>query len=151
MSNFRDRAHLFRVAALFGLGLAVFFAIRTQVVPSDFGMYGHYRAGALDAARARPITYAGQVACVECHSDVGDERKTSSHARVACESCHGPLAKHASGDDEAKPERPDGRSTCLRCHLESRSKPAWFPQIVLKDHADEGPCIACHKPHAPKL
>jgi len=151
MSDRHDRAHLYRVAALFAAGLLLFFVARTFFIPKDFGVYGHYRAGALDDARARPIAYAGQAACVECHSDVGDLRKTSSHAHVSCETCHGPLAKHASGDDPAKPVRPDGRTTCTRCHLESRSKPATFPQIVLQEHADEGPCIACHTPHAPKV
>jgi hypothetical protein len=151
MSNFRDHAHLVRVAVLFACGIALFFAMRAVVVPRDFGLYGHYRAGALDQVRARPIVYAGQAACVECHSDVGDERKASSHARVSCEACHGPLATHASGDAQDKPPRPDGRRTCERCHLASPSKPAAFPQIVLADHADQGPCIACHNPHAPKL
>jgi len=151
MPDRRDSAHLIRVAALFALGITLFLIARAFLLPSDFGRYGQYRAGALDDARARPIAYAGQVACVECHSDVGDERKAGSHAHVACESCHGPLARHASGDDTTTPARPDGRTTCMRCHLASPSKPAAFPQIVLKDHADEGPCIACHKPHAPKL
>jgi cytochrome c7-like protein len=151
MSDRHDRAHLYRVAALFALGLVLFFIARAFLLPKDFGLYGHYRAGALADAAARPISYAGQAACVECHSDVGDLRKTNSHARVACETCHGPLAKHASGDDTTKPVRPDGRTVCMRCHLKSASKPAKFPQIVLKDHADDGPCVACHQSHAPKL
>jgi hypothetical protein len=151
MSSRQDRAHLVRVAALFGAALILFFVARAVLVPKDFGIYGHYRAGALADARARPIAYAGQAACVECHGDVGDLRKTSSHAHVACESCHGPLATHASGDDATRPGRPNGRTTCMRCHVASPSKPAKFPQIVLKDHADDGPCIACHQPHAPKL
>jgi hypothetical protein len=148
----RDHSgHLFRVAALFGLGLLIFSVVRAFLVPKDFGVYGFYRAGALDDARARPIAYAGQVKCVECHIEVGDLRKTNSHAHVGCESCHGPLATHASGSDPTIPVRPDGRTTCTRCHLASPSKPATFPQIVLKDHAPDGPCIECHNPHAPKL
>jgi hypothetical protein len=151
MIHGQDRAHIFRVAAFFGVCLLFFSVARALLVPTDFGVYGHYRASALDDARARPIAYAGQAMCLECHGDVGDLRTTSRHVHVACESCHGPLARHASGNDTTTPLRPDGRTTCLRCHLASRSKPATFPQIVLKDHADEGPCIACHRPHAPNL
>ena len=98
-------------------------------VPNDFGVYGHYRASALDDARARPIAFAGQAACVECHSDIGEFlRKTARHARVSCESCHGPLATHAAGDEPLEPAHPDGTSTCVGCHLKSRSKPTTFPR-----------------------
>ena len=144
-------SHLIRMATLFAAGLLVFLLGRSYFVPKDFGVYGHYRAGALDDARARPTAFAGQAACVECHSDIGDLRKTARHARVACESCHGPLATHAAGDEPLKPARPDGTSTCVGCHLKSRSKPSTFPQIEVADHAGDGKCVECHNPHAPKV
>ena len=103
MSDRRDHAHLFRIAVFFGLGLVLFFVARAFLVPKDLGVYGHYRANALEDARPWPIAYAGQVVHVECHGDTGDLRKTGSHAHVACESRHGPLAKHASGDDTTNP------------------------------------------------
>jgi Cytochrome c7 and related cytochrome c len=151
MGRFRHAGHLLRVALLCAGGLAVFLVARRVAVPADFGRYGHYRAGALDDARARPVVFAGQRACLDCHSDVGEIRKRSRHRQVSCEICHGPLAKHASGDDPATPKRPDGRTACLTCHLKNVSKPSAFPQIVLKDHADEGACSACHQPHNPKI
>jgi len=145
----RNGAHLVRMAALFAAGLVVFLAVRQRFVPHDFGTYGHYRAGALDDARAKPIKFAGQRTCVECHSDVAERRSASHPAKVSCESCHGALAVHASGDSPATPGRPDGRAPCLTCHQKNVSKPAWFPQIVAAEHADEGPCTACHQPHSP--
>lgn len=151
MDGFKDASHLGRVVILLVVGLAIFFFARWRFVPNDFGVHGHYRAGALDDARARPIAFAGQRACVECHSDIGDIRKTSKHVAVSCEVCHGPLARHASGDDTTTPKRPDGRTACLTCHQKNVSKPVAFPQIVLKDHADDGPCSACHQPHSPKI
>jgi hypothetical protein len=149
--GFKDREHLFRVAALFLLGTAAFFVLRAFMVPKDFGVYAHYRAGALDDARAHAISYAGQKACVECHADVDDVRKAARHVNLPCESCHGPLARHASGEDETKPTRPDGRLTCLVCHTANKSKPKAFPQVLIADHAPEGACIECHLPHAPKI
>jgi hypothetical protein len=151
MRRFDHGRHLVRVAVLFVAGVAVFLVVRHWLVPADFGMYGHYRAGALADARARPVVFAGQKACGECHTDVVEMRKTSRHQPVSCEVCHGPLARHASGDDPATPTRPDGRTACLTCHLKNVSKPASFPQIVVKEHADEGKCSECHPPHSPKL
>ncbi|MGE5246646.1 MAG: multiheme c-type cytochrome [Betaproteobacteria bacterium] len=148
--GFKDREHLIRLAGLFAAGTLLFLVARHYFVPKDFGVYGFYRAGALTDIAAHPIAYAGQAACVECHSDVGDLRATGKHAHVSCESCHGPLAAHASGEVE-KPPRPEGRAICIRCHTASPSKPKAFPQIVLSDHAGDGPCIECHKPHAPTI
>lgn len=144
-------SHLVRMAGLFVVGISVFFISRSFFIPSDFGLYGHYRASALDDARARPITFAGQAACVECHSDIGDLRKTARHARVSCEACHGPLAKHAEGEEPLKPAKPDGLKTCVSCHQQSPSKPPAFPQIVVADHAGDNKCIECHNPHSPKI
>ena len=149
--KFRNYSHLVRMAALFAFGVALFLVGRSLFVPADFGRYGHYRAGALDDARARPVSFAGQTACVECHSDIADTRKGSRHARVSCESCHGPLASHAAGDEPLKPVHPDGRITCVGCHAQSRSKPAGFPQVDVADHAGDNKCIECHNPHAPKI
>ena len=149
MSQFRDGSHLVRVAALIAAGVIAFLLARRQFVPKDFGIYGHYRAGALDDARARPIVFAGQRACVDCHTDIAAGGRLPAH--VSCEICHGPLARHASGEDTMTPKRPDGRTACLSCHLKNASKPPAFPQIVMTDHADEGACIACHQPHSPKI
>lgn len=148
--GFKDREHLFRVAALFLLGIVIFLGARHYFVPKDFGLYGHYRAGALADIRARPIAYAGQKACVECHSDVGELKATQRHAHLSCETCHGPLAAHAGGD-VPKPPRPEGRQICIRCHAANKSKPKFLPQVVIADHAPDGACIECHKPHAPKI
>lgn len=149
--RFDNYTHLIRMAGLFCVGILVFLVARSYSVPSDFGVYGHYRAGALDDARARPVTFAGQAACVECHSDIGEQRTGTKHAAVSCESCHGPLATHAAGNEPLKPARPDGLAVCVGCHLNNRSKPPTFPQIDVAEHAGDNKCVECHNPHAPKL
>jgi hypothetical protein len=144
--------HLVRLAGLFGLGLCAFLVVRWLLMPEGFGVYGHYRAGALADNRERAPLYAGQAACVECHTDVGEARAVGRHARLSCEGCHGPLASHAvdpgAGTGVAKP---DGREGCVRCHARNSSRPPGFPQVVVVEHAEEGACTACHQPHQPGL
>ena len=150
MPPFRSYEHLLRLAALFAVGVALFLGLRWMLVPSDYGRLGPYRAGALAANQARPIVYAGQAACVDCHSDVADIRKTNAHARISCESCHGPLAGHAL-DPAVAAVRPDPRAICAVCHLPSAAKPLGFKTVDFADHAGAEACTTCHPAHAPKL
>jgi len=149
--GWKDSRHLVRMAALFLAGLGLFLVTRAWFVPKGFGAFGHYRAGALEDNRAKPIQFSGRKACEECHSDVADSRKGSKHEPVACEACHGAWARHAEDPGSVKPPRPDGRTLCLTCHRTNVAKPRAFPQVDPKDHGDEGPCIACHKPHHPEI
>lgn len=147
----KDIQHLLRMAGVFGAGLLLFAVVRSFAVPADFGLIGHYRASAPEVVRAHPIAYAGQQACVECHTDVSEVRAAAGHARVSCESCHGPLARHAVAEEGVPPPgKPDGRGTCLPCHTAHTGKPGKFPQVVVREHADEGACTACHNPHNAK-
>jgi predicted CXXCH cytochrome family protein len=141
--------HLVRVAGLFLGGLAVFLLLRTALVPSDFGVYGHYRAGALVDGRARPLAHAGRAACAACHAERVGELGKGAHAGVGCESCHGPLAGHATDPAAAKASRPDGRALCLTCHRFSVGRPAGFSQVDPREHAPEGECTECHGAHDP--
>jgi hypothetical protein len=146
---FEDREHLVRVAVLFAGGFAAFLVLRALLVPAGFGVYGHFRVAALDANRQRPLAFAGRSACAECHSEEADLLRSGKHVRVGCEACHGALARHAEDPASQKAVRPDPRAVCLSCHLPNRAKPASFPQIVPADHAPQGSCADCHRPHAP--
>ncbi len=149
--SFDDYKHVFRMAAIFAIGIVAFFVFRAVMVPRDFGLYGHYRAGALADNAARPMQYAGRAVCVKCHSDIQEQRTGGKHAGIGCEACHGPLAKHAADPGTLVPQLPHPRDTCLRCHTARPSKPEGFPQIVPAEHAPEGACTECHKPHNPKI
>ncbi len=146
----RDREHLIRVAGLFVGGLLAFLFLRALFIPTGFGVYGHFRAGALPDNRARPVAYAGRATCEGCHTDVADARKGSKHQAISCESCHGPLAAHAEDPGAVKPNRPDPRQTCLVCHTANVAKPAAFPQVNPREHAESGACVACHQAHRPE-
>lgn len=149
--RFEHAQHVVRAAAVFATGFGIFLVVRQALVPADFGAYGFYRGGALEDASSLPLVFAGQDACLDCHDAVAKVRLGSKHAEFHCEACHGPLAGHASGNFEMKPKALNPRTLCLTCHLKSAGKPDGFPQIVPADHAEDGPCTACHQPHAPKI
>lgn len=145
----RDKEHLFRLAALFVGAFIVFLVARAFFVPKGFGMYGHYRAGALDDNAGRPLHYAGRAACAECHSDVVDWKGAGPHKTLSCEGCHGALAGHVADPTTVTPEKPDAGVVCRRCHEKLQARPSGFPQIDVKEHAGEEICTSCHNPHRP--
>jgi hypothetical protein len=148
---FGHREHLVRVAGLFVAGIVVFVALQALLIPKGFGLYGHYRAGALDDARARPIVYGGRAACLDCHADAADAAKGSGHAGVRCEACHGPLAAHAGDPGAHAAKRPDPAVLCVRCHQQNVARPAGFPQKDRAEHAGDEPCTTCHVAHHPRM
>jgi hypothetical protein len=148
---FRNAGHLIRPALVLLAGLGIFLVIRAVVVPKDFGKYGHYRAGALDMISARPISYAGHSQCVLCHDQEAKVHGGGKHANVACEACHGPLAKHADDPTANVPKLPDVANLCRRCHEKDAAKPQGFPQVDTLAHSQGMLCDTCHQPHNPHL
>lgn len=149
--NFKDAKHLFRMASLFIAGLLVFLVVRSFLVPKSFGQYGHFRGNALSEIKARPVSYAGHQTCEGCHTDVLEMKVKGKHAHVGCESCHGPLAKHADDPTSVMPETLDTKVLCVRCHEANSAKPKNFPQVVSADHSAGLACNECHKPHSPVI
>jgi hypothetical protein len=148
-ARFRDYAHVWRMAGVFAAALVLFLGWRSWMVPSDFGVYGHYRAGAIVQAAAHTPRFAGQKACIDCHTDAQELRAGGGHKAVACEACHGALGQHARGETDVAPIRPSTRAVCLSCHTTRVGMPAPFPKIVVKEHSDAGPCTDCHASHKP--
>ncbi|MBI4906443.1 MAG: hypothetical protein HY820_22630 [Acidobacteria bacterium] len=148
--TFREASHLVRLVVVLAVAIVAFLGLRGAVVPKDFGQYGHYRPGALEDSRAKPIVFAGQQDCVVCHEDQAKARDSGRHARITCEACHGPQAKHVE-DPSNKPKLPQVSAICTNCHEKDVAKPKWLPQQVTKDHANGMECNSCHKPHAPKM
>ena len=147
----RDSAHLIQPAIVLLVGLGLFVVIRGAVIPKDFGKFGHYRPGALAAIRQHPLTYAGQGTCVLCHDEQASACAAGRHAKIACETCHGPQAKHADDPGALKPKLPDVATLCARCHEKDGAKPKHFPQVVTAEHSGGMVCNTCHKPHNPHL
>jgi hypothetical protein len=147
----QDYQHVLRMAGVFVLALAVFLVWRAWMVPSDFGVYGHFRAGAITDAAAETPHFAGEGSCLSCHDAVQQVRLVGSHANVRCEACHGPLGRHARGEADTAPIRPSSRAVCLTCHTSGLGAPASFPQVIVNEHSEAGPCTDCHTAHAPGI
>jgi len=103
--RFRDIEHVIRVALLFVIGFGTFVAVRSWLVPDDFGVYGFLSRRALDDARARPVVYAGRGTCGDCHPDVVESRKGSRHEHFVQKRAPGPRARHDKHRDRCRPLR----------------------------------------------
>jgi len=123
---------------------------RYFLTPKSFGDYGWYRGDALTESASQPRTYAGKKACGECHTDELEQLSSFEHKTLSCEVCHGPALKHVDEPDveEYTPDKKRVKS-CLVCHEENPSRPAWLKQIDVRDHYSGEACKGCHKPHAP--
>jgi len=150
-TRFKDSAHLIRIGVVFLLGALVFVAVRAAIIPESYGQFGPYRGKALTNMTSRPVKYAGHEVCENCHPDVTDAKSKGVHAHVNCESCHGPLAKHADDPAAVQPVLPETPKLCMRCHSENIAKPSGFPQINAAEHSGGQDCKTCHQPHSPLL
>ena len=151
MRRFRESAHLIRFAGGLAAAIIAFLAIRAAVVPEAFGQYGHYRPGALNDNQKRTPRFAGQAECLSGHEEQAKVRQAGKHAKVSCEACHGPLAKHTEDPIAVKPQLPKVALLCKSCHEQDAAKPKWFPQVNTREHNTGVECNACHQAHKPKL
>ena len=143
---FRLPPQIFRVVLLIFVIVVSFLVARTLLTPASFRDYGFYRGAALAEHREHQPVFAGKAACDECHSDILENLAKDFHKTLACEGCHGVALTHAD-NPESKVDIPQSR-ICLRCHEANPSRPAWFHQIIVKDHYASA-CIECHVPHQP--
>ncbi len=108
--------------------------------------------------------YAGSETCQVCHEDIAAAFRKSPHGVVetqkrrgwegrACESCHGPGAKHAETADAANilnpaklnPAKAD--AGCLSCHT---MQPTHVGRVHGSHGKNQVACVSCHSVHAPK-
>ncbi len=130
--------------------VAGYFLIRAILIPSDFGLLGHYRASSIKVNMEKGMNYAGAGACTDCHDQEIQTKKNGYHRGVACETCHGPSLAHAENPEKTKPAVTRTRVLCLLCHEYLPTRPTGFPQVISDSHNPTKPCIACHRPHDPK-
>lgn len=147
---------MLRFFVLIGLVVVIALIVRSQMIPESFGDLGHFRADAVEEAKRFEPRHLGRDVCADCHDDVAALHVKDAHARVECESCHGPGATHVAADGEGGIIRPDGKAPCLVCHQLMPARPSVFAQITPEDHYrfvgvedPEVDCIACHDPHEP--
>ena len=175
--RFRHARHVVRAGAVLGVGLVAFVVARSALIPSDFGVLGYYRAGALDDVRAQPIAHAGRTACMECHDGTSDPpepedvvpagkavlttplnpAKDNKHFTLNCEACGGLLQKHVVDEDkEMAVPKVASDALCLGCHRMLVGRPqdpaaGAYPRCIRTTSGmkTDG-CVGCHQPHWPK-
>jgi len=125
-------------------------------MPADFGLHGHYRAGARDdAAKVHAPRYQGAASCLECHAEENATVGKDVHASVQCETCHGPSGRHADEPKTAHLTVDKAAAACLTCHRRIMGRPGTFPQVVPAEHfklvgaKDGAACTSCHDAHQP--
>lgn len=150
-SPLKNSAHLVLLLVALLAGIAIFFVVRQAVVPEGFGLYGHYRAGALNDNRLTPVSFAGRSVCAGCHYDVDEVLQAGKHGKISCETCHGPQSAHAADPASGVPAKPKVDGLCQRCHESDAAKPAHFPQVASVSHSGGASCKSCHMPHTPAL
>jgi hypothetical protein len=156
----RDTQHVWLLAGVLAVGGLGFKVAQGKLVPKTFGDTGPYRAAVIDELKAKwePII-PSDAQCLECHQDVGEERKEALHKTVRCYHCHGLGTVHMQ---EAKKAKDDPNSkiakavqwdlnwlttqdlyntkhlkSCTVCHETVVGMPKDFKQIVVVDHLKE--------------
>ena len=147
------------------IGIAVMvvvgFLVKSLLVPESFGVYGPFRADAINEAAQVPIRHGTNDSCFKCHPYEARIHKAGLHKTISCEFCHGTYADHVT-DGKKTGTLPvktgEAISTlCLRCHnteIMARSEEV-IKTVALPDHLKHQQvklthtCNQCHHVHAP--
>ena len=140
---------LTRLIIIFGFLALAFFVGRRLARPDSFYEYGHYRGKALTELSERAPKYVPRKVCADCHDQEAAQNAAGPHAKISCQTCHGPGNLHVDDPQKSNIIHPNVVATCTRCHLENKARPSKFPQIAIPDHNDGKSCNKCHTVHNP--
>jgi len=147
------------------LGLILFgvigFTAKTLLRPESFGVYGHYRADAIEEEANSEIRHWTNASCMQCHEYEAQIHKGGNHRTISCEFCHGPYADHVT-DGKKTGTLPvkkgdDIKILCLRCHnkaIQARPEQV-IKTVTMPEHLESQQvklthtCNQCHHVHAP--
>jgi hypothetical protein len=145
------------IFAMAGIG----FLFKNLLVPDSFGVYGPFRADAINEAIQVPIRHGTNESCFLCHSFEAKIHKAGLHSTISCEFCHGTYADHVDKGKKIKtlPVKTGKQITtlCLRCHnteIKARSEKV-IKTVAMPDHLRDQQvklthdCNQCHHVHAP--
>ena len=134
--------------------VALILAARTLMVPKDFGIYDRgymfswYRKANEEEWKNVKVKFQGRDYCQDCHGDPFQQLRSSRHAIIECENCHGPAIGHPAEPQKLPIDR--SRELCLRCHTNlpyPTSKRAEIKGIDPNEHNAGLECVGCHDPH----
>lgn len=98
-----------------------------------------------------PIPPTTPKECSACHGKIERTKAVSSHALLACTTCHNAPAQHKKSPRAALPSIPDRREFCGTCHsTTAKEAPPAAPKIDLSTHGGRDLCWECHYPHLPE-
>ena len=143
------REQVGRLGVVIAVIVGAVLVARFVVIPRAYFSTRLHQASTVKREVAKPISFAGMATCRECHSEEYDKKVGGYHKGLACETCHGPSARHAEDPMAVKPYAPRDRKFCPVCHAYDRSRPTGFPQINPRIHNPRKACIGCHNPHDP--
>jgi DnaJ-class molecular chaperone len=86
--------------------------------------------------------------CAACHGQIEHTKAVSSHALLACTTCHKVPEQHRRAPRTAMPTKPETREFCLTCHgqgIDRKDAPK-----VDAAHGGGFLCWQCHYPHLPE-
>lgn len=88
--------------------------------------------------------------CSGCHAQFERMKAASSHANLACTTCHRASEQHRKEPrTSALPSKPDSRAFCGQCHAKDAGRPD-APKVDLATHHRAYLCWQCHYPHLPE-
>lgn len=159
ISNYEFR--LIVVAATIIVATGMGFVVKAQLLPDSFGVYGHFRADAIDEAAQLPIRHGTNASCLTCHTYEAAIHLKGRHSTISCEFCHGTYADHVKEGKKigALPVKKEKEITtlCLRCHnteIKARSEQV-IKTVAMPGHLQDQKvkithtCNQCHHVHAP--
>lgn len=87
--------------------------------------------------------------CSACHAQIARTKALSSHALLACTTCHTVPELHKTAPRSALPTKPQTREFCAQCHgTDSKQKEP--PKVDVSSHGVPYLCWQCHYPHLPE-
>jgi len=91
--------------------------------------------------------------CSACHAQIERTKAISSHALIACTTCHKTPDRHKSAPRVALPSKPESREFCGTCHgagTAAKAAPKEAPKVDVSTHGGRNLCWECHYPHLPE-
>lgn len=145
------------IVIITGIGLI----LKARLQPESFGLYGSYRADAIDQEAQRAVRHGTSASCFLCHPYEATIHLEGDHKNISCEFCHGTYADHITNGKKTGTlpvkKAQEITTLCLRCHnTEIKARASVVIKTVgMPDHLEKQKvkvthiCNQCHHVHAP--